>query len=430
VSFRVRLALWFSLTMAVLVVATSAATYLVVRSSLGDAAQRHARQLARAAANEQPSEGELDRLAGPGDRIWLTDAQGVVVATTYHGRGEDSAAATEREIARAPSGSTSARWRRPGGGVAIVLVANRTIESSLQTLLRTLLAVGAAVVAVSALLGVVLAGRSLRPVERMRREVDDISGAELDRRIAEGRPDELGRLARAFNRLLARAERATAEQQHFVADASHELRTPVTALQGHARIVVRAIDRDDVAQARESAEVVLAESRRLAGTLSDLLSLAESGGPDRPLEPVRLDAVVRDACDEMRAFHTGRAIDTELAGVTVMGDAGRLGELARILVDNALKYSPPGAPVTVTVAEGARPALVVRDRGPGLSETDRARAFDRFYRGTAAAGVGGSGLGLAIARAVCERHGAELSLEASPGGGTVATVRFPAGHTV
>jgi two-component system, OmpR family, sensor histidine kinase MprB len=430
VSFRVRLALWFSLTMAVLVVATSAATYLVVRSSLGDAAQRHARQLARAAAQEQPSEGELDRLAGPGDRIWLTDAQGVVVATTYHGRGEDSAAATEREIARAPSGSTSARWRRPGGGVAIVLVANRTIESSLQTLLRTLLAVGAAVVAVSALLGVVLAGRSLRPVERMRREVDDISGAELDRRIAEGRPDELGRLARAFNRLLARAERATAEQQHFVADASHELRTPVTALQGHARIVVRAIDRDDVAQARESAEVVLAESRRLAGTLSDLLSLAESGGPDRPLEPVRLDAVVRDACDEMRAFHTGRAIDTELAGVTVMGDAGRLGELARILVDNALKYSPPGAPVTVTVAEGARPALVVRDRGPGLSETDRARAFDRFYRGTAAAGVGGSGLGLAIARAVCERHGAELSLEASPGGGTVATVRFPAGHTV
>lgn len=425
-SFRARLALWFSLTMAVLVVATSAVTYLAVRSSLGDAAQRHARQLARAAAHEQPSEGELDRLAGPGDQIWLTDARGVVVATSYHGRGEDTAAATEREIARAPSGSTSARWRRPGGGVAIVLVANRTIESSLRTLLRTLLAVGAAVVAVSALLGVVLAGRSLRPVERMRREVDEISGAELDRRIAEGRPDELGRLARAFNRLLARAERATEEQQHFVADASHELRTPVTALQGHARIVVRAIDRDDTAQARESAEVVLAESRRLAGTLSDLLSLAESGGPGRPLEPVRLDAVVREACDEMRAFHTGRAIDAELAGVTVMGDAGRLGELARILVDNALKYSPPGTPVTVTVTDGAGPALAVRDRGPGLSEADRARAFDRFYRGAAAAGVGGSGLGLAIARAVCERHGAELALEVPPDGGTLATVRFAA----
>ena len=237
-----------------------------------------------------------------------------------------------------------------------MLVRNRAIESSLSTLLRTLLAVGAAIIAASALLGVVLASRTLRPVERMRREVDDISGAELDRRIAEGRPDELGRLARAFNRLLARAERSTAEQQHFVADASHELRTPVTALQGHARIVVRAIDRGDLDQARESAEVVVAESRRLAATLSELLSLAESGGPDRPLEPVRLDAAAREACDEMRAFHDGRVIDTELAEVTVRADSGRLGELIRILVDNALKYSPPEMPVTVTVTDADGPS--------------------------------------------------------------------------
>jgi signal transduction histidine kinase len=425
VSFRARLALGFSLMMAVLVVATSAATYLVVRSSLGDTAARHARQVARAAAHEQPREGELDRLAGPGDRIWLTNAQGTVIASSFPGRRDDTAADAEREIDHAPSGSTSARWRRPGGGVAIVLVRNRAIESSLSTLLRTLLAVGAAIIAASALLGVLLASRTLRPVDRMRREVDDISGAELDRRIAEGRPDELGRLARAFNRLLARAERSTAEQQHFVADASHELRTPVTALQGHARIVVRAIDRGDLDQARESAEVVVAESRRLAATLSELLSLAESGGPERPLEPVRLDKAAGEACDEMRAFHDGRVIDTELAEVTVRADSGRLGELIRILIDNALKYSPHEMPVTVTVTGADRPVLAVRDHGPGLSETDRERALDRFYRGSASAGVSGSGLGLAIARAVCERHGAELELQPAPGGGTVATVRFP-----
>ena len=398
----------------------------MVRSSLGDTARRHARQVARAAANEQPRKGELDRLAGPGDRIWVTDAQGTVIASSFPGRRDDTATAAEREIEHAPSGSTSARWRRPGGGVAIVLVRNRTIESSLSTLLRTLLAVGAVVIVASALLGVVLAARTLRPVERMRREVDDISGAELDRRIAEGRADELGRLARAFNRLLARAEQATAEQQHFVADASHELRTPVTALQGHARIVLRAIDRADLEQARESAEVVVAESRRLAITLSELLSLAESGGPERPLESVRLDAAARAACEEMRAFHDGRAIDTEVVEVTVRADTGRLGELIRILVDNALKYSPPDMPVTVTVCDAGGPVLAVRDHGPGLSETDRQRALDRFYRGSASAGVPGSGLGLAIARAVCERHGAELELQAAPGGGTVATVRFPA----
>jgi signal transduction histidine kinase len=426
VSFRVRLALWFSLMMAVLVVATSAATYLAVRSSLSSSAQRHARQLAHAAAREQPRKGELDRLAGRGDRIWLTDPQGTVVAASYPGRGEDTAAAAGREIDHAPSGSTSARWPRPAGGFAIVLVRNRTIESSLSTLLRTLLAVGAVVIAAAALLGVILAGRTLRPVERMRREVDDISGAALDRRIAEGRPDELGRLARAFNRLLARAERATAEQQHFVADASHELRTPVTALQGHARIVLRAIDRGDLGQARESAEVVVDESRRLAGTIAELLSLAESAGPERPVEPVRLDRVAAEACDEMRAFHPARSVEAQLAEATVAGDAGRLGELARILVDNALKYSPAEQPVSVTLTGGERPELAVADRGPGLSPADRERAFDRFYRGAASPGVGGSGLGLAIARAVCERHGAELWLEDGPDGGTVARVRFRA----
>ncbi len=422
-SFRLRLALWFSLAVAVLVVATSVATYLVVRSNLTDSARRHARQLARAAAHEQPREGELDRLAGPGDRIWLTDPQGNVIAATFRGTGEDTAAGAGREIEKAPAGATSARWRRPGGGFAIVLVRNTTIQSSLSTLLRTLLAVGAAVVVAGAVLGMLLAGRALRPVDRMRREVDDISGARLDRRIAEGGRDELGRLARAFNRLLARAERATAEQQQFVADASHELRTPVTALQGHARIVMRAIDRGDLDQARESAEVVVGESRRLAGTISELLSLAESAGPERALEPVRLDIVAAEACDEMRAFHPGRVVEAELSEATVQGDAGRLGELVRILVDNALKYSPAASAVSVTLTAGAEPELAVHDRGPGLSAADRERAFDRFYRGTASPGVGGSGLGLAIARAVCRRHGAELTLD-DAGDGTVARVRF------
>ncbi|HEY2789794.1 MAG TPA: sensor histidine kinase, partial [Gaiellales bacterium] len=105
--------------------------------------------------------------------------------------------------------------------------------------------------------------------------------------------------------------------------------------------------------------------------------------------------------------------------------AGRLGELVRVLVDNALKYSPAGAPVTVTVSDASGPTLAVRDHGPGLSANDRERAFDRFYRGSAAGSVAGSGLGLAIAQAICERHRAVLTLEPALGGGTVATARFP-----
>jgi signal transduction histidine kinase len=140
---------------------------------------------------------------------------------------------------------------------------------------------------------------------------------------------------------------------------------------------------------------------------------------------VRLDSVAAEACDEMRALDPERPLETDLVPTTVSGDAGRLGELVRVLVDNALKYSPAGAPVTVTVSDTSGPTLAVRDRGPGLSPDDRERAFDRFYRGSAAGSVAGSGLGLAIAQAICERHRAVLTLEPALGGGTVATARFP-----
>ena len=183
-----------------------------------------------------------------------------------------------------------------------------------------------------------MAGRALRPIERMRRQADDIRGDELDRRLSESSSDELGRLAAAFNRLLARAERATEEQQRFVADASHELRTPVTALQGHARILVRAAERGDLGQVHESAGIVSTESERLARTLAELLSLAEAERSERLTERVRLDEVVRGACEELRILHQGRLIEDDLAPVSVTGDAGRLGELARILIDNAIKY--------------------------------------------------------------------------------------------
>lgn len=310
----------------------------------------------------------------------------------------------------------------------MVLLANSAIDSSLSTLLSTLLVVGAAVIAASAVVGALLAGRALRPIERMRRQADDIPGDELDRRLSEGSSDELGRLAAAFNRLLARAERATEEQQRFVADASHELRTPVTALQGHARIVVRAAERGDLDQVHESAGIVSAESERLARTLAELLSLAEAERSERLTEHVRLDEVVRGACEELRVLYHERLIEDDLAAASVSGDAGRLSELVRILIDNAIKYSPAGQPVTVTVSTSSgAPVLQVRDHGPGLSQSDVEHAFDRFYRGAASRDVAGSGIGLAIAHAIAVRHGATLRVENARDGGAVATVEFGQG---
>lgn len=423
-SIRIRLTAWFLLAMAVLVAAGSIATYVIVSDRLHSDARSGALVLARAAAAvEEPGEAALDRLAGPGDRVWLVDSSGRVLAGTV-GATETSRAQIEATIARI-HGDVTATATGANGVEAIVARSTGGLESTLSTLRLALVGVGLVGLVLSAALGWILASRALRPVDRMRQEVDQISGTSLGRRLATGSADELGLLAAAFNRLLTRAEVAVREQESFVADASHELKTPITAVEGHSRIVVRAIDRSDLPQARESAEIVLRESRRLAVMLGELLALAEAGSASpEAARPVRLDLAAVEACSEMSALEPARRLERELAPVVVLGEHGRLRELALILIDNAVKYSPPDAPVTVAVSDGP-PRLTVRDRGPGMSPQEAARAFDRFFRGAAASGRPGSGLGLPIARAVCERVGATIRLEPAPGGGTLAVVTFP-----
>ena len=422
-SVRARLTLWFVAALSLLVVAGSTASYFIVRSELRTQAKSAVVALARAAAAADPEEVALDRLARPGDHIWLFDASGAVLAHSLAATG-----ATRTDVLAAVQGhrdALTAEERGAGGRTAIVIRDDETLAKTLSTLRWTLLGVGLGGLLLAGLVGMLLARRALLPVDRMREEADRIPGDALDRRLAEGRPDELGRLAQAFNRLLARAERAAQEQERFVADASHELKTPVTAIEGHARVAVRALDRGDVEAARESAGVVSLESRRLALMLRELLALAEAGTAAPAMSEVRLDEVIEDACEEMQALFPERRLDVRSVPATVRGHAGRLGELVRILLDNAFKFSPAATPVEVAVTGGERPEFSVRDHGPGLSPEDREQAFDRFFRGGAAEGAPGSGLGLAIARATCERHGATITLENALSGGAVATVRFP-----
>jgi two-component system sensor histidine kinase MprB len=423
-SVRARLTLWFVAALSLLVILESTASYFIVRSELRTQAKSAVVALARAAVTADPEETALDRLGRPGDRIWILNASGVVIAHSLAATG-----ATRTDVLAAVRGHRDALIAdEPGaeGRSAIVIRDDETLGKTLSTLLWTLLGVGLGGLLLAALAGVLLARRALLPVDRMREEADRIPGDALDRRLVEGRPDELGLLAQAFNRLLARAELAAQEQERFVADASHELKTPVTAIEGHARIAVRALDRGDVEAARESARVVAFESRRLALMIRELLALAEAGTAAPAMSDVRLDEVIEDACEEMQALFPERRLVVQSVPATVRGHTGRLGELARILLDNALKFSPAATPVEVEVTDGERPEISVRDHGPGLSLEDRKQAFDRFFRGGAAQGTPGSGLGLAIARATCERHGATITLDNAPSGGTLATVRFPA----
>ena len=299
--------------------------------------------------------------------------------------------------------------------------------------LRTLIPFVAALPLLAVLIWV-LVGRGLRPLDRLAREVAARRPDALDALPATGVPDEARPLVLALNRLLARLERALSAQRAFVADAAHELRTPLTALQIQLQLTERATD-------EEARRAALAELRaglgRAIHLVQQLLTLARAepgdAGEAAPFAPLRLADVARQALVDHAALAHADRIDLgaeRLDDVVVRGDAAALRTLVGNLVDNAIRYTPPGGRVDVAVRAGEPGAaesawLEVRDSGPGIPEDERERVLDRFYR-RAGQEPAGSGLGLAIVRRIADRHGARLVLDASELGGLRVAVGFPA----
>lgn len=427
-TFRVRVTLLFVSALAVLGTVSSTVTYVIVRNRFASQDAHAAAQLATAAAVAPASGVALDRIAAARDTIWLFNRRAQVVAHTFGARATTLAQVRVLERQASADGMVSASAPTTDGGQAIVLHGTAQTQSALATLRRTLVIADILAVACAALIGTALASRVLRPVERMRREADEISGRELTRRLPEGRNDELGRLARAFNRLLARVQLASQEQEQFIADASHELKTPVMAIEGHARLVSRATRSGDLERVRTSVAVIEHESHRLALILRELLELAQLTATEAVQEEVRLDLVAEDAIRELAAIAPERVTHLDAPAATVTGDTNRVRELLVVLLDNAMKYSPANQPIDVSITQmpGDGPIVRIRDYGPGLSDLDRSRVFGRFARGGASTGVPGTGLGLAIAQSVADAHRAILRLEPADGAGTIAEVRFPA----
>ena len=256
---------------------------------------------------------------------------------------------------------------------------------------------------VAALLGVlagvvaswVLARSAMRPLVRLTDAAESIgrSAAGDERLPAPGTGDEVARLADTLNRMLASLEAAREREQRFVADAAHELRTPITALLGNAAFVARH-GADPAALAD-----LEADARRLSRTLDDLIALAREEGAGPPAGVVRLDEVAR------RTAPAGIVV-TAPEPVSVRGDEAALERAVRNLIENALLHGPAGGAVSVSVEQRDGRALVtVSDDGPGLVGEAGERAFDRFWRGAETGGRPGSGLGLAIVRSTAERHG-------------------------
>jgi two-component system OmpR family sensor kinase/two-component system sensor histidine kinase QseC len=243
----------------------------------------------------------------------------------------------------------------------------------------------------------------------------------------EGLPEELAPLVQALNGLLQRLGQTLDVQRAFVADAAHELRSPLTALKLQLDLLHRAPD----AAARDAATRALGDGiTRAAWLVEQLLALArnEPGAPGLPFADVDLAETARRALADTVPQALARGSELELQAdvpVPLRGDAASLLVLVRNLVDNAVRHTPPGSKVQVRVQPTAQGAeLVVDDAGAGIPPAERERVFDRFYRRNPAA-TDGSGLGLAIVRTVATRHGATVVLSDSPLGGLRATVRFP-----
>lgn len=290
---------------------------------------------------------------------------------------------------------------------------------------------GAAVPLLILLVGLsiwVVVGRALAPVERMRREVDEVSATRLDRRVADsGRSDEIGRLARTMNDMLDRLDRSQRAQRQFVSDASHELKSPLASLRQYAEVARSHPDRVGTA---DLSAAVLDEGARLERLVQGMLVLARAGERSAPAsnEEIDLDDLLLHEARRLRDS-TSLAVDTSRVGpARTHGDQGLLEQVVRNLVDNAARHAVARVVFSLRAVGGAA-VLGVEDDGPGIPPEQRERVFDRFVRldEARARDSGGSGLGLSIVREIVRLHGGAVSISESGLGGAHVEVRLPLG---
>ncbi len=357
-------------------------------------------------------------------------------------------ASLDQPIADAPTGGDTRMVRQVGGvlpdeGVYRMLSVELAdglvlhLGTSLDDVHDSAAALRAALLVSVPLIGLVLGaliwwfvGRTLRPVEAIRAQVGAIGGDDLHRRVpVPTADDEVGRLARTMNGMLDRLERSADQQRRFVADASHELRSPLTRMRAELEVDLAHPDTADQDATRRS---TLEEVISLQHLVDDLLHLARHDANGSTAAPHRqavdLDDLVAAAVRRVRA--SGRvAVDTAAVGAAqVVGDASQLARVVANLLDNAVRHAETRVAVEVRTRPDGSAELVVTDDGPGIPIDDRARVFEPFTRLDEArtSGIGGTGLGLAIVRDIVVAHGGTVAVADQPGAGARFIVTFPA----
>jgi two-component system sensor histidine kinase MprB len=447
VSLRARIAGAAALAVALVVVIAAVAIYLGVRSELrgevDDSLRDRAEGIALIGADERPfrigpGDGAGRQLppggrrvfpaprpepfGGPAGYVQLVLPSGHVVRRPGS---EDALPADDRarEIARAGAGEFFTDTRAggthlrvltralPKGGAIQMARPLDEVDRQLDRVLLVLLIVGAAGVALGGALAALVARTALAPIGRFTRRTEELAEApDPSQRIDAAGRDELGRLARSFNSTLDSLERAVDSQRQLVADASHELRTPIASLRANIQTLEHAERLPDTERASLRADIVT-QLDELTALVADIVELARGTKP----------AELAEVAGRARTRANGIALDVAAEPTLVRGEPERIQRAVSNLVDNALKWSPAGGRVEIRVAGNG---LSVRDQGPGFDEADLPHVFERFYRAGSARALPGSGLGLAIVRQAAEAHGGGAEASNAPGGGALVRVTF------
>ncbi len=475
-SVRARLTLWYTAVLAVVLVAFSGISYVFltreIRSSADAALATTASEFTAAFANDaRAANGGSAALLDfrYSDRaLMVFSAAGRLVASSkshLDARDETRVAAHIRAhlqgFATLPGGVQDEGIRIYATPIDVmgiryfVVVAHNLHDQAerLESAARALFLGIPVALLLAAAGGYGLARTSLAPVTTMSLKARQIGAETLTERITvENDRDELGFLATTLNELLERLQRAFESQRSFMADASHEMRTPMAIIQGEADVALSRPDRS-TDEYRESIAIIQASARKLTRIVESLFLLARSDAGRYPIMKTRfyLDEMLADCVRAMRSVAAQREVQLSLFGSgkdlpraepartedpLIVADEALLHRMVLNLIDNALKFTPPGGSVTVTLeTAGSTYVIRVADTGIGIPEDDRERVFDRFYRvertrpsrGSTSSVSTGAGLGLPIARWIAEIHGGSLRMESSGEAGTRFVIRLPRG---
>jgi two-component system sensor histidine kinase MprB len=318
--------------------------------------------------------------------------------------------------------------REPGMGVigaVEVALPLADVNHTLSNELLLMVIIAAAGIALAGLLGLLVARTALSPIARFTRQTEAIAAepALLEtERVEVSGSDELARLARTFNATLDALEQSVAAQRNLVADASHELRTPIASIRANLQLMrdERRLPEADREALRHD---MIEELDELTALVGDVVELARGSRPSGGTGDVRLDEIVSSAVERTRRRAPELTIDASIEPTLVRGEGDRIARAVTNVLDNARKWSPPGGMIEVALHGGT---LSVRDHGPGFHDQDLPFVFDRFHRAKDARGKPGSGLGLAIVRQAAEAHGGFAEAGNAPGGGAILRLGFGA----